>query len=238
MKKIYLVMVMAMLSLAGYAQDLSFNVKAGVNLSSYTGADASGAEYKPGARVGVGLEYAFNDMVSLQPSLFFSQKGAKYSYALSDLHIEELSKYVNANAKLTVNQLYLELPIDVLFRFEVAKNTNFTIATGPYVAYGVGGKTKVDVDASILGILSYQTKVTDFDTYSKWNIYGMSIQPMKRFDAGWNLELGMEFGQFLVGINSQFGFLKVCEIEPVNGMNITAPEIHNINFGLNVGYKF
>ena len=73
MKKIYLVMVMAMLSLAGYAQDLSFNVKAGVNLSSYTGADASGAEYKPGARVGVGLEYAFKDMVSLQPSLFFSQ---------------------------------------------------------------------------------------------------------------------------------------------------------------------
>ena len=53
--------------------------EAGLNLSSYIGENSDHSKFKPGARIGVGMEYQFTDLISLQPSLFFSQKGPKTS---------------------------------------------------------------------------------------------------------------------------------------------------------------
>lgn len=78
MKKSILTVLFALICTLGFAQ-VSFNVKAGLNLSSYIGENSDHSKFKPGARIGVGMEYQFTDLVSLQPSLFFSQKGAKYS---------------------------------------------------------------------------------------------------------------------------------------------------------------
>lgn len=49
-----------------------------------------------------------------------------------------------------------------------------------------------------------------------------------RFDAGWNIGLGVEFGKILVGLDTQLGFCKV--------MDGDAP--HNANIGITLGYKF
>ena len=49
-----------------------------------------------------------------------------------------------------------------------------------------------------------------------------------RFDAGWNIGLGVEFGKILVGLDTQLGFCKV--------MDGNAP--HNANIGITLGYKF
>ena len=78
MKKVFFTILFVLCCTMGFAQ-LSFNVKAGLNLSSYIGDNSDHSKFKPGARIGVGMEYQFTDLVSLQPSLFFSQKGAKYS---------------------------------------------------------------------------------------------------------------------------------------------------------------
>lgn len=134
----------ALICTMGFSQ-VSFNVKAGLNLSSYIGENSDHSEFKPGARIGVGMEYQFNDMISLQPSLFFSQKGAKYSSGFD-------GNIIDADADVKINQLYLELPVNVQFRFNIADNTNLVIATGPYLACGVGGKAKFDGDASVGGI--------------------------------------------------------------------------------------
>lgn len=78
MKKSVLTVLFALFCTMSFAQ-LSFNVKAGLNLSSYIGDNSDHSKFKPGVRLGVGMEYQFTDIISLQPSLFFSQKGAKYS---------------------------------------------------------------------------------------------------------------------------------------------------------------
>jgi len=78
MKKSILTVLFALCCTIGFAQ-VSFQVKAGLNLSSYIGENSDHSKFKPGARIGVGMEYQFTDLISLQPSLFFSQKGAKYS---------------------------------------------------------------------------------------------------------------------------------------------------------------
>ena len=95
MKKSILTVLFALICTMGFSQ-VSFNVKAGLNLSSYIGENSDHSEFKPGARIGVGMEYQFNDMISLQPSLFFSQKGAKYSSGFDGNIID-----ADADVKLT-----------------------------------------------------------------------------------------------------------------------------------------
>ena len=95
MKKVFLTVLFALICTMGFSQ-VSFNVKAGLNLSSYIGENSDHSEFKPGARIGVGMEYQFNDMISLQPSLFFSQKGAKYSSGFDGNIID-----ADADVKLT-----------------------------------------------------------------------------------------------------------------------------------------
>ena len=67
MKKSILTIIFAFICILGYAQ-VSFNVKAGLNLSSYIGENSDNSKFKPGVRLGVGMEYQFNEMVALQPS--------------------------------------------------------------------------------------------------------------------------------------------------------------------------
>ena len=56
MKKVFFTVFLALCCTMGFAQ-LSFNVKAGLNLSSYIGDNSDHSKFKPGARVGVGMEY-------------------------------------------------------------------------------------------------------------------------------------------------------------------------------------
>lgn len=213
MKKNILAVLLALCSVMGYAQ-LSFNVKAGLNLSSYIGDHSDNAKFKPGARIGVGMEYQFTDMVSLQPSLFFSQKGVKYSEGFD-------AEIVKGDADLKINQLYMELPVNVQFRFNIADNTNLVFATGPYLACGVGGKAKFDGEASFVGIAHVSGK-------DKIDTFGNDGLDYNRFDAGWNFGLGVEFGRVLVGFDTQLGFCDVYDGD--------AP--HNVNLAFSLGYKF
>ena len=98
MKKSILTVLFALCSTIGFAQ-VSFQVKAGLNLSSYIGENSDHSKFKPGARIGVGMEYQFTDLISLQPSLFFSQKGLKYSSGYE-------GTVVDADADVKINQLY------------------------------------------------------------------------------------------------------------------------------------
>lgn len=90
MRKSILFLLFIFISVTGFSQINSWNIKAGMNISNYTGHADMNA--KVGFKIGGGFEYGFNDTWSLQPSLMFSTKGAK-------LDAE------------TVNAMYLELPI-------------------------------------------------------------------------------------------------------------------------------
>ena len=174
MKRSFFTVLFALICTLGFSQ-VSFNVKAGLNLSSYIGENSDNSKFKPGVRLGVGMEYQFNEMVALQPSLFFSQKGAKYSG-------DYKGNIADADADVKINQLYLELPINVQFRFNIADNTNLVIATGPYLACGVGGKAKFDGNASVGSV--------EVNGSEKVDTFGDDGLDYNRFDAGrfsWDL---------------------------------------------------
>ena len=77
-----------------------------------------------GFNVGVGMEYQFSDMWSIQPSLMFTQKGAKQD-------------------EVKMNPMYLEIPVLAAARFAIADNQNIVVKAGPYFAFGIAGKCKI-----------------------------------------------------------------------------------------------
>ena len=115
-------MLFALISIVSYSQT-SWNAKIGMNMSNFT---SDGWDMKVGFQAGVGMEYQFTEMLSIQPSLMFTTKGAKFS-----------------GVKAT--PMYLELPVFAAARFAVVDNQNVVVKAGPYFACGIAGKTKFDL---------------------------------------------------------------------------------------------
>lgn len=187
MKKIILMSVLAFVSLSSFAQ-LSWNAKVGMNVSNYYGKVTDGSDAKLGFKVGVGAEYAFTDMWSVQPDLFFSTKGTKYSESV-----------YNESVSAKINEMYLELPVNAQFRIAITHKVNMTLAAGPYFAVGVGGKRSLKTS------FGKKFDSVDMDTFGKGGV--------NRFDCGLGIGLGAEFGRILVGLDGQCGFVKLSDVK-------------------------
>ena len=183
MKKSILLVLFSLLSIAGFSQVL-WNAKVGMNISNFTGDTEMSA--KVGVKLGVGMEYAFNNTWLLQPSLFLSQKGAKGSATVTGNSVEQ-----------KINAIYFELPIMAAARFKVANSTNIVISAGPYLACGVGGKARTKLEWG--GSKTDIKEKTDGD------------DGLDRFDAGLGIGVAAEFGQIIVGLDGQVGLVKVME---------------------------
>ena len=109
---------------------------------------------------------------------------------------------------VTINQLYLELPLMVGARIHTASNFDLLFKGGPYLAYGVGGKTKID------GVSEKA------DTFGD--------DGLKRFDAGLGLGVAFEFGNIVVGVETGTSFTKVA----------SGVSAHNLSALATIGYKF
>jgi hypothetical protein len=181
---------------------VSWNLKAGLNMSNWTGGDIEGTDAKLGFKVGLGMEYALDNIWSLQPSLFFSTKGTEYSDVIDGY-----------STKITVNQMYLELPFNLQARAHIIGGVSLLFSAGPYVAYGIGGKTSFDVES--VG--------ADIDTFGD---DGLGLDEL---DAGVGFGVGLELGQLLIGADGQLGLIKLTD-------NEGSPK--NINVSVTIGFKF
>ena len=171
MKKVLQASLIAVALLVGSnvsAQDspIQLGVKAGVNLSNF-GGDVEGTKAKVGFNAGVTLDYNFTPNVALLTGLEFTTKGAKYK------HLDDAS----------VNAMFIQLPVHVGYKLPVTETMKVVFHAGPYAAYGIGGKNKIE------GV--------KFDTFGK--------DALKEFDFGVGLGAGLEFGQIGVGLGWDFG---------------------------------
>ena len=203
---------------------VSFHAKAGAGISSFWGKNTDG-KVKFAYKVGVGMDYAFNKVWSLQPSLNFVSKGYK----------EEETGI----GKASMNELYLELPIMVAARLDLTKNSGLVLSAGPYVAYGVGGKTSVVVEKKIPTMVGYETVEDKYklDTFGHINDGKMGN---RRFDAGIGLGITYENRNIILGLESQLGLVnvndKLKEVAELTGLDDFAAK--NISAFVTVGYKF
>ncbi|MFT6798868.1 MAG: hypothetical protein ACJAWA_000991 [Nonlabens sp.] len=114
------------------AQDISYGVKAGLNLSNFGGDDevAEGFEGLTSFHIGGFAQIGISDKFMIQPELIYSQQGAQD---------EE-----DSDLKLRIN--YLNLPI--MAKYMVADG--FSLELGPQVGFAISRKITdgdIDVDA-------------------------------------------------------------------------------------------
>ena len=218
MKKGLIFVLFALVSIVSYSQ-LSGNAKVGMNMSNFTGDAFKDSKMRIGFNVGVGAEYQFTEMWSIQPSLMFTQKGTK---------MEESEEGITATAKL--NPMYLEIPVLAAARFAIADNQNIVVKAGPYFAFGIAGKWKTDIEGDLGGI-SVEDVLDYLDIPKEADLFGSGEDQMdmKRFDFGIGVGVAYEINKFFVSLDGEFGLTKLVDGDG-------APK--NMNFSIGVGYKF
>jgi hypothetical protein len=124
MKKLILsIGLLAGVSAAAQAQGIKYGVKAGGSLTTVTGSDVDGAKNKFGFNGGVLANFGFNDMISIQPEVLYSMKGAKQDG--SD------------DARINLN--YIDVP--VLLKVSTGA-TGLFFEAGPQVGFLASAKAK------------------------------------------------------------------------------------------------
>lgn len=232
MKKGLIFVLFALVSIVSYSQ-ISWNAKVGMNMSNLSGDAVEDSKMKIGFNVGVGAEYQFTEMWSIQPSLMFTTKGTKSEssddYGLGDMTVK--GKY---------NPMYIEIPVMAAARFAIADNQNIVVKAGPYFAFGIGGKLKYDFSGEGYDALKdavassgvsldevlKENDLGDQDIFKDEEDGGLGA---KRFDFGIGVGVAYEINKFFIDLTGEFGLTKLTDGDG-------APK--NMNFSIGVGYKF
>ncbi|MBF6598373.1 MAG: PorT family protein [Fermentimonas sp.] len=207
MKKMRFMLVVAMLAMVTVASaQMNLGVKGGVNMSNFYGDELNDNNVKIGFHIGLAADYDFAYNSAIQTGLFFTTKGAKYSSSVGE-----------ASADVTVNPMYLQLPVHYAYKIDVSPGTRVVLHAGPYAAYGVGGKSKLSGSVGDVGGET-ESEVFGDDGF------------LKRFDAGLGLGVGFEFGPLLLDLGWDMGLVNIADSDN--------SDLKNQNAYLSVGYRF
>lgn len=209
------------------AQHIKIGPEIGINWTKFNvdqpGIDQDDYKSLAGLKIGGIADIRFDRMFSIQPGLFFSQKGSKEKYtdfggATNTYH----------NNKIRVN--YLEIPLNFQLRFGHPYRGQFFIGAGPYLAFAVGGE------------ITTKTTVRDDDGFTidaSNDSYDLEIgdddfnDDVKGTDAGLNLNLGfMAPRGFFIRGNAGIG---LSNILPGGDDDYS---VRNLSAGLSIGFLF
>lgn len=173
MKKFILsaiLIISAAFGMSAASPDLTIN--AGVGTSTWMGNDSELSSPRFAYRVGLGVDMPITGRFGFRTGLNFEKIGTNFE-----------------ESDLTLDQMYLEVPVMGTMRFGLRK-VDLVFNAGPYLAVGVGGKI-------------------DFPDFGSYNTFGDNR--LNRFDMGMGLGAGVEFNRFRVGIDTRYGFLHIAD---------------------------
>lgn len=217
MKKLILLVVCICCMFTATAQTkVTWSMELGLGMSTWMGKNADGSNPLFNTKVGVGLDVPLTGLVSFQTGLAWVSKGASLDVDLTgaDLGMGSEIGVVDAH----VNQNYFEMPLLAAFHVGTASNFDMVFTVGPYLAYGVNGKTSVDVDDLSVSVNSFGDS----------EVLRQKIEGLNRFDAGLQAGVALDFAKWTVGLDGEFGFCKIA----------SGKSPKNLAFFFTAGYKF
>jgi len=198
MNKILYILVLGALSQTLLAQNsLKFGPVAALNVAWFRyQAGLSDADVTPvvGYQVGGMADYQIAKSIALQPAITYSSVGSKVKEK------NETTSYAPA---------YLNIPLLIALKKDLASGAKIFANTGPYLAIGLGGKIETNGKKSNI---SWSSDAKEND--------------LKRGDFGWCLGLGFEKNDFQFSLLYQLG---ITDISPKNDVN-------NRVVGIRIGY--
>lgn len=204
MKKLLLLMVGVLCTLTVAAQTkVTWSLELGLGMSTWMGkgSDHTNPIFSP--KVGIGIDVPLSGLVSFQTGLSWVSKGAK---------AERL------NQDVQVNQNYFQMPLLAAFHVGTVSTFDMVFTAGPYLAYGVNGKTEYEVD----------DMTTSWNTFGSSNLGGVKTDGLDRLDAGVQAGVAMDFPRWTVGLDGDFSFIKIA----------SGHHPYNLAFYLTCAYKF
>ena len=184
-------------------------LKGGLNLANIsTTSDGRVDEAKmlPSFHVGIMSDMPLGDAFSVQLGLLLTGKGSK-------TEIYATNSTTDNYYKLKTNPLYLEVPLNFVFKVPFGTESRLYFGAGPYAAVGIGGKTKGE--QKFLGASANYEKNISFndDDPLTSGQEDASINKLRRFDYGANFLAGFEMGKMLIGVNYGLGLAKIGSAE-------------------------
>ena len=204
MKKFLLIAVCMFSTLVAAAQTkVTWSLELGLGMSTWMGKDADGSNPLFNPKVGVGIDVPLTGLVSFQTGLSWVSKGASYDAG-------------TAGEKVKVDQNYFEMPLLAAFHVGTACKFDMVFTAGPYLAYGVNGKTSTEAEGITVSC----------DTFD--DVEAIGKDGLHRFDAGLQGGVALDFPEWTVGLDVEFGLCKIAD----------GASPRNLAFFFTVGYKF
>ena len=205
MKKQVLLALFAAVSYSAlYSQ--SGQVKAGINLANVS-VNSNGrvddANSLTSFQVGIVGDFDLaGDLITLQPGILFTGKGSK---------VQRGTAGQAGYFQQTFNPRYIEVPVNLVFKAPLGNSSRLFAGAGPYLAVGVGGKTKTEGTRAVLGNYSIEQDIRfsndDPTTFNQEEGTGLNV--VKRFDYGFNGTAGLEGKSIVLGVNYGLGLAKL-----------------------------
>lgn len=194
-----------------------FGVRAGLDIVDFSGGTGdydSRTSFHVGVVADIPLLYfyggAMRQGIFIQTGLYARSKGAKCTVKSNGMNIEQ-----------TVNPLYLQVPLFVSYHCDINRLLKLQVNFGPFFAYGVGGKNKLQVKN---GEESYSSSTDFFDENNEF----------RRMDYGLAIGAGVTFlKHYYVGLSFDFGLCGIQHIKYANDKNLKTRDI-----SLSLGYNF
>jgi hypothetical protein len=204
MKKITLLFAFAATTFGAAKAQVRFAPEVGAAMNKVVTDPSSSASFKIGPRIGGLADIALTEHLYLQPGIAFAMKGAKATL---------LGLEVNSNIN------YVEVPVNLVYKLGTPGGGRLFFGAGPYVAYGISGKTKTS--GSFFGIT--------IPTTEEDMTFGSDSSDVKALDFGGNVAVGYELPMGLYArAYYQMGF--------ANLSNVPGSSSKNMGIGLAVGY--
>ncbi|MEO9003833.1 MAG: porin family protein [Ginsengibacter sp.] len=195
MKKKILLLIAIITSTFSFAQTPSFGVKAGVvssgvrgdavdnfdNLLNFTNGRVTTNDYTGFFAGGFGT-LPLSKNISIEPGVYYSQKGYEINGALNVKGID----FLNAGAKAVLQSQYIDIPVLLKANFG-----GFQVFAGPQISYLV--KSDLKTTAGVLGI-NLLNKTTDATAqFNRWDA-GITGGIGYRFTNGISLTASYDYG--------------------------------------------
>ncbi|KQN38404.1 hypothetical protein ASE92_02925 [Pedobacter sp. Leaf41] len=230
MKRLLLSASVALLATGAFAQstmtgsDARFGLKAGVNLSSYSGTGARDLDYKSnvGYNVTAFGDFAVGNNFFIQPAVSLQNKGAK---------LESVGTIAGNTVTGTFKQdvMAIEVPINAVLRIPTGDAGAFQINAGPYIGFNISGKNKFTGTYTNSAIAGSTFSDRDIEFGSDANDDLSSIDFGANFGLAYRLNSGIS-----VGANYGLGLSNLVPKDQRSNDD----KLRNRVLGFSVGYSF
>ena len=211
------VIIILILGITQANAQVIFGIKGGLNVAKVFGkAQGISISSDPltALHLGITIEKPIADNFSVEPGLFYSQKGAV------NYDNEEGVKFV-------AKRNYIELPVNIAYKYALqSAPVNLVGYAGPFLGYLIAApETTIGGEADE-------------------SFYGNDLSYLNKLEYGLNIGVGVEIrqltisAQYGIGTSNVVNFQKLAKDAELDMSDFVGAKSVNRVFGISLGYKF